>query len=286
MPTSERLETSTGEPAHVAAVAGERRARGLLERQGDRVTGRPPGCRRGRRRSSCRRRRAAARRAAGAGSRAGAARPRRTGSPRRTRARDGSRRPTRGRTPRTSSVCQRIVISSASLVSSSARSTRVSAGSSRCASSSAIRTCARRRVRLVASVGWAVSTSSSDTPPSRRRSVSPGTDASQPECLLERLARRLCLLGVLAPPAQAVVLLGGVRELEVERERAQHRPLALGRQRRAPPRARPPRRRARASGGRLPGSVPRRRGTPRPPARPAPGRAAIPATGRSRRSGP
>ncbi len=48
----------------------------------------------------------------------------------------------------------------------------------------------------------------------------------------ERLARRDALLGVLAASPQPVMLLGDVRELEVERERAQDELLALDGQRR------------------------------------------------------
>ncbi len=48
------------------------------------------------------------------------------------------------------------------------------------------------------------------------------------EGLPERLARRVLLAVVLAPPAQPVVLLGGVRELEVDAEGPQHPRLALG----------------------------------------------------------
>jgi hypothetical protein len=47
----------------------------------------------------------------------------------------------------------------------------------------------------------------------------------------ERLARQTLLVLVLPAPPDAVVLLGDVRELEVEPERAQHERLPLGRQR-------------------------------------------------------
>ncbi len=60
---------------------------------------------------------------------------------------------TRGRSPRTSSVCQSIVISSARRSSTALRSPRVSIGSSRATRRSAMRTWAWRSVRLVASVG-------------------------------------------------------------------------------------------------------------------------------------
>jgi hypothetical protein len=50
------------------------------------------------------------------------------------------------------------------------------------------------------------------------------------ERLGQRLEWRSLLVLVLAPPPQAVVLLGEVRELEVERERSQHLGLSLERQ--------------------------------------------------------
>ena len=79
----------------------------------------------------------------------------------------------------------------------------------------AIRTCARSIVRRVASVGCAVRTSSSETllePPPHGVGRHRG---EQLERLDERLARRLHLLGIGAAPPDPVVLLGGVRELEV-----------------------------------------------------------------------
>ena len=114
--TSERLDASRDpELAHVGAVAGERRSRGPARARGRIVSpptsGLPsmsPPIQLPNENGS-----GSARRAAG-GTRGAAARPRRTGSPRRTRGRAGSRRRRVGRSPRTSSVCQRIVISSAS----------------------------------------------------------------------------------------------------------------------------------------------------------------------------
>ena len=50
------------------------------------------------------------------------------------------------------------------------------------------------------------------------------------ERLAERLARRRLLADLLAPPPDAVVLLGGVRELEVRREGPQHPGLRRRRQ--------------------------------------------------------
>ena len=76
-----------------------------------------------------------------------------------------------------------------------------------------------------------MSTSSSETSAERVRSSSSGTARELRERLLERLARRASLVRVLAPAPHAMVLLGGVRELEVEREGAQHRRLVAGGQR-------------------------------------------------------
>ena len=53
-----------------------------------------------------------------------------------------------------------------------------------------------------------------------------------PERIVERLARDDAVVRVLAPTAEAVVLLGEVRELEVEPEGAQHQRLLLGGERR------------------------------------------------------
>ena len=81
-----------------------------------------------------------------------------------------------------------------------------------------------RIVRRVASVGCAVSTSSSETPAAARARLSssiPGR-GQLGERGVERLARELALVLVLASAAQAVVLLGEVGELEVEPEGAQH----------------------------------------------------------------
>ena len=68
----------------------------------------------------------------------------------------------------------------------------------------------------------------------RPRRAAPSLDAGLPSranASVERLARDALLVLVLAPPAQAVVLLREVRELEVEAERAQDRRLPLERQR-------------------------------------------------------
>ena len=228
------------------------------------------GCRPGRRRSSCRSGAARARRAGARGSRRGGAGRRRGGSTRRTRARGGSRRRRAGRSERTSSVCQRFGDLLRERASTCWRSAGVSVGSSRRSSRSASRWCAWRTVRRVASVGCAVSTSSSEMA---------GRGAASSSASTPRLARAArtppgsdsrgaLLVRVLAPPAEAVVLLGEVRELEVERERAQDVRLALERQRgdrlrqllagrvvAAPGRARD-----------SCGSAPRRRAAPSPPA--------------------
>ena len=88
---------------------------------------------------------------------------------------------TRGRCARTSSVCQSAVTSSASASSTASRRGGGSAGSSSSASSRAIRTCAARTVRRVASVGCAVRTSSSESrrPPPRARSPTPARRAAR-----------------------------------------------------------------------------------------------------------
>ncbi len=91
-----------------------------------------------------------------------------------------------------------------------------------------MRRCEASTVRLVASVGCAVRTSWSET----RRSSSVGRHAVEPrERVVERLGGHALLELVRPQPANAVMLLGDVRELEVERERAQHARLALERQR-------------------------------------------------------
>ena len=83
-------------------------------------------------------------------------------------------------------------------------------------------------MRRVASVGCAVSTSCSETPALEllRR------DALEPrEGVVERLGRDALLELVRAQAAHAMVLLGDVRELEVQPERPQHARLPLERQR-------------------------------------------------------
>ena len=113
--TSERLDAIAVASARTScAVAARARARAsAVERRGDRRRRRPPGCRRGRRRSRCRTRTAAAR--PGSGARYAAS----SSSAASSRLSSKNQRPwrissiTRGRSPRTSSVCQRIVISSA-----------------------------------------------------------------------------------------------------------------------------------------------------------------------------
>ena len=84
-------------------------------------------------------------------------------------------------------------------------------------------------MRRVASVGWAVRTSST-----RRRAPAAcsasSLDAAAVELrerLGERLARDAPLGLVLAPAPDAMVLLGDVDELEEERERPQHRGLPV-----------------------------------------------------------
>ena len=85
-------------------------------------------------------------------------------------------------------------------------------------------------MRRAASVGCAVSTSCSET-----RCRAPPAHAVEPrERLVERLRHDPLLARVGAPAADPVLLLGDVRELEVERERPQHARLPLERQRRRP----------------------------------------------------
>ena len=85
---------------------------------------------------------------------------------------------TRGRSERTSSVCQRIVTSSTSRSLASARSRGVERGSSSSSRSSSRRRCFSRIVRGSASVGWAVRTSSTDTRRAASRSSSSPTPAA------------------------------------------------------------------------------------------------------------
>ena len=82
-------------------------------------------------------------------------------------------------------------------------------------------------VRRAASVGCAVRTSSSDT----RREISSSRHICEPgERIAERLAQQSLLVCVRAMPADAMLLLGDVRELEVRREGAQDARLPLERQ--------------------------------------------------------
>ena len=124
------------------------------------------------------------------------------------------------------------VTSSAIAASTPSRAERGSAGSSSSSSSPLSRTCAARTVRRVASVGCAVRTSSSE----RRRAAGRGARRPTPprsSCANASSSDsrgRLLLVLVLAPPAQPVMLLGQVRELEVEGERAEHFGLPLERE--------------------------------------------------------
>ena len=95
-----------------------------------------------------------------------------------------------------------------------------------------MRAWARSSVRRVASVGWAVRTSSSETSARRsraRRRAAPRRAARRLRRAIRAVPRSS--LGVLAPAAQPVVLLGGVGELEVQAEGAQHATLVVGRER-------------------------------------------------------
>ena len=273
------------ELAHVGAVARERRLACALEREQDRLAARPPGCRRGRRRSSCRSGTAAARPGARGGSRRARARRRRRGSARRTRARGGSRRRPAGRTPRTSSVCQRIVISSASSPSSSARSARldprlVEAGEDR-------RRCGRGRAaacagspRSGARSGRARARRRRAGARARRRAPPPAARRPPRATRAARAPRRRTRAGGAADGAARRCWRAGSRA----RRRAARAPARRGRAR-ARPRARSPGRRSRASAAPRRGRAPRRRGTPRPPARRARRRAASRAGGRRAAAG-
>ena len=84
-------------------------------------------------------------------------------------------------------------------------------------------------MRLVASVGWAVSTSSSDNCRAARSSSSSSTPArcETPHGIGQRLAWHAALVLVLAAAPETVVLLGEIDELEVHAERPQDERLAL-----------------------------------------------------------
>ena len=178
---------------------------------------------------------------------------------------------TRGRDERTSSVCQRIVISSPRATSRSTRSPGVSRASSSSSRSCAIRRCFSRIVRGSASVGCAVSTSSTETLRAASASSSRATPSrsSSASASASDSRGRSPLALVLAPATHAVVLLGDVRQVEVDGEGAQDDRLRIDVERaRSPPRApapRPCRRAGRA--GRAGGSAPRAGRRPRPPAR-------------------
>ena len=88
-------------------------------------------------------------------------------------------------------------------------------------------------MRRVASVGWAVRTgrTSSRAGSSAQLVVADPGIAQAPDGVGERLPRHAPLVLVLAPAPQPVMLLGDVRELEEERERAQHGGLLLELQR-------------------------------------------------------
>ena len=127
-----------------------------------------------------------------------------------------------------------MVTSSARATSRSARSAGVSRASSSSSSSWAIRRCFSRIVRGSASVGCAVTTSSTET---LRGGVGDllARDAvplEELERLGERLARCSTFALVLAATAHPVVLLGDVGEVEVDRERAEDDRLRLDVERR------------------------------------------------------
>ena len=178
---------------------------------------------------------------------------------------------TRGRSERTSSVCHRIVISSASATSRSSRSAgvrRTSSSSSRSAREAAVLLEDRARQRLRRMGGQ----HELDGDPARRRRDVVAGDAvalEQRERLGERLARRPALALVLAAASDAVVLLGDVGEVEVDGERAQDDGLRLDVERRDRLGERPLTRRSRRAdrAGRAGGSAPRAGRRPRPPAR-------------------
>ena len=154
---------------------------------------------------------------------------------------------------------QRHLLGDALLGLRAARSAR-GAGSSSRRSCTAMRMCASRTVRRVASVGCAVSTSRIDVVV--RALVDGLTELL--ERVLERLARDAAVVRVLTPAAQSVMLLGEVRELEVEAERAQHERLLARAQIRIDARRRC-RRAARTA--RRGGCARRARAATRPPAR-------------------
>ena len=156
---------------------------------------------------------------------------------------------TRGRLERTSSVCQRSVISSAIASSTRARSGRVSAGRRAGRADRAIRSGRSRIVRRVASVGCAVSTSSSETSaagaPARRRHGASCANASSSDSRGDRAARaRTAAAGAGGGAARRCSRAGS----RCANARSTVR-LALEVEARAPPRAARPsaRRRARAA---------------------------------------
>ena len=116
-----------------------------------------------------------------------------------------------------------------------------------------MRRCASSTVRRVASVGWAVSTSSTRIR-SRLPAGRPGDACALElaERVGERLPRHAALVLVLAPAPDPMVLLGDVGELEEERERAEHGRLLLE----AELRDRLPERLPRAAGARIAGERP------------------------------
>ena len=180
----------------------------------------------------------------------------------------------RRRSWRTSSVCQRSVTSSAIRSSTSSRSRREEQ-----------RVVEPRELLRDADVreqNGACASPRSDARSGRAGSTRgvralgvASRDAA--ERVVERLRRDPAVPRVVAPPAQPVQLLGEVRELELEPERAQdERLLARGQRRR---RRRRRRRRA-APSGRRGGCARRARAATGLPARRAPCRGACPAGGR------
>ncbi len=97
-----------------------------------------------------------------------------------------------------------------------------------------MRWCACKTVRRVASVGWAVKTSSTRTAVglSRELLLLDPRGVETGEHGLERLPRDTALELVGATPPEPMVLLGDVRQLEEDAERPQDDGLALERERR------------------------------------------------------
>ncbi len=123
---------------------------------------------------------------------------------------------TRGRARRTSSVCHQIVRISWTSSSTARRRAAAARGSSRRSSRSIRSAWWSSTERRVASVGCAVSTSSTCSERSASAAFTPGA-VEQLGGLGERLALLLAGGVVLAPAADALALLGDVGELQLQR---------------------------------------------------------------------